>query len=163
MILGLKLKNKHTNPDYTIYTDGSSRSNPGPAGCAFVILDSSQNIIHKFAFIAGITTNNRMEMYGVILALNWVKKNLGTNHTYEVNSDSNLVVSTLNLNWKKNKNQDLWQELDEARKGLNVSFKWVKGHSTNKFNNLCDKLATKAADLSAKKAIKTDLTLKSLF
>ncbi len=125
-----------------IYTDGSSLGNPGPGGFAGIILIDGKETIVKGG--EPHTTNNRMEMRAMIEALKWIKKNAPQSQIM-LYSDSNLLVQSLNLNWKRKKNLDLWKDLDEARKGLMVNFQWVKAHNTDIWNNRCDKIAVNEA------------------
>ncbi|MBD3328244.1 reverse transcriptase-like protein [Candidatus Peregrinibacteria bacterium] len=130
----------------TIYTDGSCKGNPGPGGWAAIFLNESQNQPIKVLKGSSInTTNNRMEMAAIIEALEYVKKEFGKERV-KIISDSNLLVQSLNLGWKRKANLDLWEKLDDARKNLQVEYSWVKGHATNKWNNECDKIANKEAD-----------------
>ena len=137
---------------YKIYTDGACSGNPGPGGWGAVILDQDD----KQKNISGSeknTTNNRMELLAAIMSLKKIK----TNSEVVIFTDSTYVKNGITewmKNWKKNgwknsskkpvKNRDLWEKLDELCEANNVSWKWVKGHSTNEFNNLADELATKA-------------------
>jgi len=137
---------------YKIYTDGACSGNPGPGGWGAVILDQDD----KQKNISGSeknTTNNRMELLAAIMSLKKIK----TNSEVVIFTDSTYVKNGITewmKNWKKNgwknsskkpvKNKDLWEKLDKLCEANNVSWKWVKGHSTNEFNNLADELATKA-------------------
>jgi len=137
---------------YKIYTDGACSGNPGPGGWGAVILDQDD----KQKNISGSeknTTNNRMELLAAIMSLKKIK----TNSEVVIFTDSTYVKNGITewmKNWKKNgwknsskkpvKNKDLWEKLDKLCEANNVSWKWVKGHSSNKFNNLADELATKA-------------------
>ena len=105
-----------------------------------------------------MTTNNRMELLAVIDALNALKSPCEV----ELYSDSKYVVDAINQkwldswqekNWKLNtknpvKNIDLWKKLIDAMKPHSIEFIWVKGHASNEFNNLCDKLAVEARSAS---------------
>ena len=134
-----------------IYTDGSSRGNPGPGGYGAILQYGST----KKELSAGYrrTTNNRMELMAVIAALQALKKE-GLNIV--VFSDSQYVVKAVQEGWLKNwlrtdfkggkKNKDLWKLYAELASPHNIMFKWVKGHADNVFNNRCDELATAAAD-----------------
>ena len=134
-----------------IYTDGSSRGNPGPGGYGAILQYGSS----KKELSAGYrkTTNNRMELMAVIAALQALKKE-GLNIV--IFSDSQYVVKAVQEGWLKNwlktdfkggkKNKDLWKLYAELATPHNVMFKWVKGHADNVFNNRCDELATAAAD-----------------
>ncbi len=134
-----------------IYTDGSSRGNPGRGGYGAILLWGK--IKKELARGYKLTTNNRMELMAVIAALEALKK---TNLNLVVYSDSNYVVKAvmegwltkwIKTNFKGNiKNRDLWERYDELSKKHHINFKWVKGHAENIFNNRCDILATEAAD-----------------
>lgn len=157
----------------TIYTDGSCLGNPGPGGYAAIIQYGDRN--EKEKIISGAdsdTTNNRMELTAVIEALCWVKKNimppssppsspsssaskLTSRPTATVVSDSKLIIETVTKGWKKKKNQDLWGALDEAEKGLKITWNWVKGHSTHVQNNRADVIAVKEAEKIKKTGKKT--------
>ena len=143
----------------TIYTDGSSRGNPGPGGYGAVLqFVDSKGALHERELSQGYatTTNNRMELLGVIVALEALKRPC----TVEVHSDSQYVVNAFNQHWvdgwlkrgwknaKKEpvKNSDLWKRLLEAKKPHDVTFVWVKGHAGHPENERCDALATAAAD-----------------
>ena len=137
---------------YKIYTDGACSGNPGPGGWGAVIFDQDD----KQKNISGSeknTTNNRMELLAAIMSLKKIK----TNSEVVIFTDSAYVKNGITewmKNWKKNgwknsskkpvKNKDLWEKLDKLCETNSVSWKWVKGHSTNEFNNLADELATKA-------------------
>ncbi|MBP7670878.1 ribonuclease HI [Candidatus Gracilibacteria bacterium] len=130
----------------TIYTDGSCIGNPGPGGWAALIIDEE----NQETAISGHqpdTTNNRMEMQAIIEALKHLHakhKDL-TKYQIDLYSDSNLIIQTLNQGWKKKANTDLWADIDRLRAWQNITWHWVKGHSTNKYNNIVDELAQKAA------------------
>ena len=137
---------------YKIYTDGACSGNPGPGGWGAVIFDQD----NKQKNISGSeknTTNNRMELLAAIMSLKKIK----TNSEVVIFTDSTYVKNGITewmKNWKKNgwknsnkkpiKNKDLWIKLDKLCQSNSVSWKCVKGHSTNEFNNLADELATKA-------------------
>jgi len=136
-----------------IYTDGSCKGNPGPGGWAAIILKNKSE--KPFIVVKGReknTTNNRMEMIGVIEALRVIHENLLQQKDITLYTDSNLIVQTLNQGWKRKANLDLWEELDELNEELNVTYVWVRGHANNKWNEKCDSLAfseaTKASRLS---------------
>ncbi|MFA6528776.1 MAG: ribonuclease H [Candidatus Gracilibacteria bacterium] len=134
-----------------IYTDGSSKGNPGPGGWAFVVLaDGSAKTRSILCASSGgedATTNNRMEIMGAIEALEWVRKNFArASLKIDLFSDSSLLIKTMRGEFKSKKNLDLWRELAQLAEGLNIKWNWVKGHATDKYNNMCDKLAQDAAD-----------------
>ena len=133
----------------TIYTDGASRGNPGPGGYGVVMLYGAlrKEISEGFR----ITTNNRMELLSVIVALEALKKE-GTPVT--IYSDSKYVVDSVEKKWvfgwekkyfKDKKNEDLWKRFLISYRKHDVKFVWVKGHAANKENNRCDELAVEAA------------------
>ena len=133
----------------TIYTDGASRGNPGPGGYGVVILYGTlrKEISEGFR----LTTNNRMELLSVIIALEALKKEGSPATIY---SDSKYVVDAVEKKWlfgweKKHfngkKNADLWIRFLRAFRKHKVKFVWVKGHASNKENNRCDELAVEAA------------------
>ncbi len=133
----------------TIYTDGASRGNPGPGGYGAVLISGT----HRKEISEGFrkTTNNRMELLSVIVALEMLKKE-GSSVT--IYSDSKYVVDAVEKKWlmgwekkhfKKVKNEDLWKRFLSIYRKHNVKFIWVKGHADNVENNRCDELAVNAA------------------
>ncbi|PWV55727.1 ribonuclease HI [Chitinophaga sp. S165] len=133
-----------------IYTDGSSRGNPGPGGYGVILMWNS--IRKELSQGYRLTTNNRMELMAVIVALEALKKD---GLQVKIFTDSQYVVNSVEKGWlwgwvktgfKDKKNKDLWQRFIPAYKKHQVKFNWVKGHSTNPMNNRCDILATEAAD-----------------
>ena len=132
-----------------IYTDGAAQGNPGPGGYGVVMKfkDAVKEISEGFR----LTTNNRMELMSVIVALESLK-NEGSHVT--IYSDSKYVVDSVEKKWvfgweKKNfqgkKNADLWMRFLDIYEKHHVKFKWVKGHAENVFNERCDVLAVEAA------------------
>lgn len=144
-----------------IYTDGACANNPGPGGFGIILIyKDKNNNLHSKEYSKGFTktTNNRMELTAVIEALNMLKKPCNI----KLYSDSKYVVDAINqkwlegwqkANWKLNtknpvKNIDLWKKYLEAQKNHKIEFIWVKGHASNKYNEMCDKLAVKARESS---------------
>lgn len=136
--------------EITIYTDGAAKGNPGPGGYGAVLLSGK----FKKEISAGFakTTNNRMELLAVIVALESIK-NDGASVT--VYSDSKYVVDAVEKSWlftwekkgyKDKKNPDLWQRFLKVYRKHEVRFVWVKGHAGNPYNERCDALAVKAAE-----------------
>ena len=135
--------------DVTIYTDGACSGNPGPGGFGAILMYGD----HKKELSGGEaeTTNNRMELMGVITALKALKRPC----TVQLYTDSEFVVTAFEKGWakiwradgwmgnKKDKamNPDLWQELLDLLEIHQVTFHWVKGHAENPYNNRCDELA----------------------
>ena len=136
--------------DIKIFTDGAAKGNPGNGGYGIVMLSGpyrkelSQGYRH--------TTNNRMELLSVIVALETIKN---TGNNVVVYSDSKYVVDSVEKGWvfnwakkgfKGKKNADLWQRFLKIYPKNKVSFVWVKGHAQNQENNRCDQLAVAAAE-----------------
>ena len=137
-----------------IYTDGSCLNNPGDGGWAAIIVYDGKKIQIKGS--QKNTTNNQMELLAPIKALNKVPKG----SKIEIFTDSKYVKSGITEwihNWKKNgwktankqevKNKDLWTELDILANEFEISWNWVKAHSTDELNNEVDLIAKEAANL----------------
>ncbi len=134
-----------------IYTDGSSRGNPGPGGYGVVLMYGR----HRKELSKGFrhTTNNRMELMAVIAGLEAITK---PNIPVTIYSDSQYVVRAIEEGWLKTwmrtgfkggkKNPDLWKKFYALSLQFNIKMVWVKGHADNPYNNRCDELATAAAD-----------------
>ncbi|HWK05663.1 MAG TPA: ribonuclease HI [Puia sp.] len=139
------------NNELIMYTDGSSRGNPGPGGYGTILMWGTVRKELSGGFRR--TTNNRMELMAVIAGLEALKKE-GMKVT--VYSDSQYVVKAWEQGWLKNwiatnfkggkKNKDLWLHFNELAQKHQVRFVWVRGHADNTYNNRCDELATAAAD-----------------
>lgn len=127
----------------SIYTDGAYAISKNIGGWAFVATLNDVKIFQDFNYVID-TTNNRMEIQSVIEALKWAKDN--NIKDFEIISDSMYVIGTMTKNWKKGKNVDLWETLDDIIKDLNVKWTHVKGHNGNKYNELCDTLAVIASN-----------------
>lgn len=139
------------NTEVIMYTDGSSRGNPGPGGYGVVLMagDKRKELSQGFRK----TTNNRMELMAVIAGLEAMKRP-GLRIT--IYSDSQYVVKAVKEGWlnkwlatnfaKGKKNKDLWVKFYNLSTQHTLQFVWVKGHADNAFNNRCDELATAAAD-----------------
>jgi len=134
----------------TVYTDGSAKGNPGNGGYGVVMISGQHRKELKQGF--NLTTNNRMELLAVIVALENIKTK---NSVVTVYSDSKYVVDAVEKKWvfgweKKNfnkkKNPDLWIRFLKIYRKQKVGFIWVKGHADNKENEKCDALAVQAAD-----------------
>ena len=133
-----------------IYTDGAARGNPGPGGYGIVMKAGA----HRKEISEGFrhTTNNRMELLSVIIALESLKKR---DSEVTIWSDSKYVVDSVEKGWvfgwqKKNfkdkKNADLWRRFLVIYPYHKVRFKWIKGHAGHPENERCDQLAVDAAD-----------------
>ena len=137
-----------------IYTDGSCLENPGNGGWAAIIIKNGQKT--KIKGSKKNTTNNQMELLAPIEALKKIPKG----SKVQIFTDSNYVKSGITewiYNWKKNgwktankqevKNKDLWTELDILANEFEISWNWVKAHSTDELNNEVDLIAKEAANL----------------
>jgi ribonuclease HI len=138
-------------PEVTIYTDGGASPNPGPGGWGALLMFGE----YKKELCGGEpeTTNNQMELTAAIEALNALKESckveLYTDSKYLQNGISIWLPNWVRNGWKTSnrkpvKNQELWQALHEATQRHNVTWKWVKGHAKNEFNNRVDELTWKA-------------------
>jgi ribonuclease HI len=133
-----------------IYTDGACSGNPGPGGWGAVLIYKN-NIKQMSGFVPN-TTNNRMEIFAIIKGFDALKQKCKV----DVYSDSAYVINAFNKRWldawqkrgwkkadkKPVENQDLWRQLLLYINKHEVTWHKVKGHADNKYNNLCDKLAT---------------------
>lgn len=133
-----------------IYTDGSSRGNPGPGGYGVVLMSGG----YRKELSAGFrrTTNNRMELLAVITGLEALKR---PGNDVTVYSDSQYVVNAVSKGWvfgwekrdfREKKNPDLWRRFLKVYRRHNVRFVWVKGHADIPENERCDRLAVAAAE-----------------
>jgi ribonuclease HI len=134
----------------TIYTDGSAKGNPGNGGYGVVMMSGK----YKKELSEGfrLTTNNRMELLSVIVALESIKN---PSDNVQIFSDSKYVVDSVEKKWvfgwqkkgfKGKKNIDLWKRFLAIYPKHKVKFNWVKGHAGNEYNEICDTLAVEAAD-----------------
>jgi len=148
------------NMKVTLYTDGAARGNPeGPGGYGAILqYVDPKGQLHEREFSAGYkkTTNNRMELMGVIVGLEALTKPCEVT----VVSDSKYVTDAFNQNWiegwlknnwknsqkKPVKNIELWKRLLKAAEPHQLTFNWIKGHAGHSENERCDELATSAAD-----------------
>ncbi len=132
----------------SIYTDGACSGNPGPGGWGAILMYGGK--AKELSGGAPETTNNRMELLGVITALEALKEPCKV----DLYSDSQYVVNAVNegwlTNWRKKgwrrrdgdvKNVDLWLTLIPLLELHDINFHWVKGHAENALNNRCDELA----------------------
>lgn len=133
-----------------IYTDGASRGNPGPGGFGVVLL--WKGVRKELGAGYRKTTNNRMELLAVIIALESLTR---TGMPIRLYTDSKYVVDAIEKKWvygwikigfKNKKNADLWQRFMAIYPKHQVQFIWVKGHANNRENNRCDAIATAFAD-----------------
>ena len=133
-----------------LYTDGSSRGNPGPGGYGVVLKYGSYR--KELSQVFRLTTNNRMELLGVIEGLKAIKKR---EIPVKIYSDSSYVVNAVNNGWlkswvskdlSKKKNSDLWGLfLNVSQTFSSLEFIWIKGHAGHPENERCDRLAVEAS------------------
>lgn len=138
-------------PQITIYTDGSSLGNPGAGGYGVVLL-APPNYRKELSAGFRLTTNNRMELLAVIVALEALRFEGSDVVIY---SDSRYVVDAVSKGWvfgwerkgfAGKKNPDLWRRFLAIYRRHHVRFVWVKGHAETVENNRCDQLAVAAAN-----------------
>ena len=143
-----------------IYTDGAAKGNPGPGGYGVVM--EMVGTPYKKEFFEGFrrTTNNRMELLGVIVGLEKLK---APKTSVLVVSDSKYVVDSVEKGWvfgwekkyfKDKKNPDLWMRILKIYRQHQVKFKWIKGHNNHPQNERCDELAVFA---SSQKELSVDV------
>ena len=135
--------------DVNIYTDGSSAPNPGLGGFGIVMEKVGTDYVKEFSQAFRHTTNNRMELLGVIVSLEKLKKKASVLITSDSKDVIDSVVKGWVFNWertnfKDKKNPDLWKRFLEVYRKHDVEFKWVKGHNSHPQNERCDVLATTA-------------------
>ena len=137
----------------TVYTDGACSGNPGPGGWGSIIIRDNKET--EMSGFEPNTTNNRMELTGVIQGLTALGE---TTLPVTIYTDSQYVVNAINQHWIDNwqikgwinaskkpvANRDLWERIIELNLKYKPTYVWVKGHSTNEYNNRCDALAVQA-------------------
>jgi len=136
-----------------LYSDGACSGNPGKGGWG-CILKRNDNTIKELSKGYKYSTNNRMELLGIIEPLECVKKPcivlIYTDSQYIVNSiNKGWLIKWKSNNWRKSdgkiiSNLDLWKKIDELCTFHNLTFKWVRGHNNNINNEFCDELAVDA-------------------
>jgi ribonuclease HI len=138
-----------TDKKIIIYTDGAASGNPGPGGYGIVMKYGK----HRKEISGGfrLTTNNRMELLAVIVALEQLKF---SGSPVTIYSDSKYVCEAVNQRWlfdwerkgfKKKKNPDLWKRFLPLLRNHKVELSWVKGHNNIAENERCDWLAVEAS------------------
>jgi len=142
-----KIMSRNLVKKITLFSDGSALGNPGPGGYGVILRYGDKE--RELSGSEAHTTNNRMELKGVIEGLKALKEPCEV----DIVSDSSYVVKGINewlQNWikrdfKKVKNPDLWREYIEASKGHKINAIWVRGHDGHVENERCDILAKEAA------------------
>ena len=146
--------------DLFIYSDGGAIGNPGPGGFGVVVEADGKTLTLSRGYRR--TTNNRMELMGVIAGLESTSE-IATGRRTQVVTDSRYVVDGMSKGWAKRwrangwrrnrqgdmaLNSDLWGRLLDVVEGRDVEFEWVKGHSGHPQNEMCDAMVREAANLS---------------
>ncbi|MGM0482348.1 MAG: ribonuclease HI [Patescibacteria group bacterium] len=158
-------KNNNEQREVTVFTDGSSRGNPGPGGWGAVIIFLPESENEKYVVELGggerNTTNNRMELKAVIEAIKYILENLSKDrdHRITVYTDSGYLIKGITgwiRSWERNgwikkggsavKNEDLWKELGKLSKQINATWKHVRGHAGVAGNERADEIACRFAD-----------------
>lgn len=130
----------------TIYTDGACQVSTGNGGVGVVFIEDNK-VIYQFNKHFKNVTNNQMEIMAVIYALHAISSDFTS---ITIVSDSQYVLGCINKGWKRKKNQNYWQLFDQvynrAKKFCSdIKFEWTKGHNTDEYNNLADRLAVGAS------------------
>ncbi len=137
-----------------IFTDGSSRNNPGPGGWGVVIIENDK-VIKELGGGEKHTTNNRMELTATIEALRSINENchivMNVDSEYVVNGITKWIHGWIKKGWKTSDkkpvlNQDLWQQLFEVSKNRDITWKSIRSHIGIKHNERADEIATGYAD-----------------
>jgi ribonuclease HI len=131
-----------------IYADGACSGNPGPGGFGAILRSGEKK--KEISGCELLTTNNRMELMGVISALEALKKpcrvRVITDSNYIVKGMSEWIYSWIRNNWRNSQkkevlNKDLWERLLKAAKGHDIEWVWIKGHNGHLENERCDEIA----------------------
>ncbi|WGL58486.1 ribonuclease HI [Pigmentibacter sp. JX0631] len=136
----------------TLYTDGACSGNPGPGGWACVLLYNE--LRRRISGYEQYTTNNKMELTGVIKGLESLTRPMPVLIITDSQYVKNGFTEKWLENWQKNgwktksgkpvKNIELWMQLSLLQRKHHLSWQWVKGHSGNEYNDMCDELARNA-------------------
>lgn len=133
-----------------IFTDGAAKGNPGNGGYGAIL--RFQGKVKELAQGYRLTTNNRMELLAIIVALESLKTN---KFPVVITSDSKYVIDAVQKKWvfewqkkgfKGKKNPDLWNRYIKVAGNFQISFHWVRGHNGHPENERCDFLAVQAAE-----------------
>lgn len=140
--------------EITIYTDGGCTGNPGPGGWGCIILADGTET--ELSGGSESTTNNQMELTAVIKALEYIGREYSFQSELSIYTDSQYVkngITSWIINWEKNgwktaakkpvKNKEYWITLRTLTNMAKIKWYWVKGHSGDKYNELCDQLVEK--------------------
>ncbi len=131
----------------TLYSDGSSLGNPGPGGYGGILVFRGRE--KEYSGGEPHTTNNRMELRGVIEGLKLLKEpcevTVVSDSSYVINAINGWLEGWIKKDFKKVKNVDLWQAYLEASAPHTIHGVWVRGHDGHPENERCDQLATQEA------------------
>ncbi|WP_185872331.1 ribonuclease HI [Blattabacterium cuenoti] len=155
------------NKKIHIYTDGSSKGNPGPGGYGIFIEKIVGNSYNREIISEGYryTTNNRMELLAVIVGLEKIEKK---KQNIVIFTDSKYIVNTIQKKWiykweknnfLKKKNVDLWKRFLNLFHKQFIIFQWIKSHNNHYINDFCDKLSVQA---SKKKILQIDYVYENI-
>ncbi|HMK55229.1 MAG TPA: ribonuclease HI [Dissulfurispiraceae bacterium] len=140
-------------PFVEIYADGACSGNPGPGGFGAILRSDGRE--KELSGCEPYTTNNRMELMGVISALEALKRpcsvKVTTDSNYVVKGMSEWINGWMRNNWRNSQkkevlNRDLWERLLGAAKKHDVEWVWIKGHDGHAENERCDELARLAIE-----------------
>ena len=128
--------------EYEIWTDGGYSISNGVGAYAFLVLQGNEEV-YRHAEKVERSTNNRCELLAIINAVRLLPDHCSAT----IYTDSQYCIGVLTGQYRRKKNTDILDEWDiiVESKSLNIEFEWVKGHSGNKYNELCDELCNEAA------------------
>lgn len=128
--------------EYEIWTDGGYSISNGVGAYAFLVLQGNEEV-YRNAERVEKSTNNRCELLAIINAVRLLPDHCSAT----IYTDSQYCIGVLTGQYRRRKNTDILDDWDiiVASKGLDIEFEWVKGHSGNKYNELCDELCNEAA------------------
>jgi len=136
-----------------IFSDGACKGNPGPGGYGAILRWGQE--VKEISGSVSETTNNRMELTAVIVALRYMKKpsriRVVTDSDYLVKGMTDWIKGWIRRNWltvqkKPVLNRDLWEELLELSRPHQIQWEWIRGHNGHPENERCDQLASDAAE-----------------
>lgn len=126
---------------YKIYTDGAYSQIHDEGAFAYVMLNGEDMEVERRAFKITKETNNRAELKAIIAGINRLPMDATEVDVY---SDSEYALKTLSGEWKHKNNDDLFRSWNKVLKakgyGITIRYNWVKGHSGNVYNEICDQL-----------------------
>ncbi len=125
---------------YIVYTDGAYSRIHNEGSFAYVMLDAAGNVVKKLAKKITNENNNRAELKAIIAGIYHLPQNT---EKVKVISDSQYALNTLFGGWSRHANTDLFKIFDDVmskRTELSIEWKWVRGHSGNEYNEMCDKM-----------------------